>query len=346
MIQNSLTNILLVLLICGAFSSALSAQTINPSEVGSEKQLFIDKAFLETAENIRLRLHPARKTGEKILEREHPWESRTINWFNVMEDPGVVDKQARYRMWYEAYDIDGWLRYKKEKNDNYTTVFCYAESRDGIRWTKPELGLFEYEYNGSKKNNILFRQIGPEGARSRVHGTSVFRDPTAPPESRYKAVSQGRIHGQYRIAGMYSADGLRWARLPKPVINDNCFADSQYTCLWDQQLGKYVLYGRVFGRGRALGRSESDDFSNFSSLKLVLQTSANDPPASDLYNPAAMKYPYAANVYMMFPSLYQHKPDTLDIRLAVSRDGIHWTWPEQTVPFISLGNPGAFDSGS
>jgi len=31
--------------------------------------------------------------------------------------------------------------------------WCYAVSRDGYTWEKPDLGL--YEYNGSKKNNIL-----------------------------------------------------------------------------------------------------------------------------------------------------------------------------------------------
>jgi len=48
----------------------------------------------------------------------------------------------------------------------------------------------------------------------------------------------------------------------------------------------------------------------------------------------------------MFPSLFQHDPDTLDIRLAVSRDGINWTRPQQDRPYIPLGKPGAFDSGS
>ena len=76
----------------------------------------------------------------------------------------------------------------------------------------------------------------------------------------------------------------------------------------------------------------------------MLQTDDRDPPNSDLYNPAALKYPGAADVYFMFPSLYQHDPDTLDIRLAVSRDGVRWTWPQQDAAFIPLGEPGALDS--
>ena len=310
----------------------------NPDfyRIGSGKQLFVDDAFFDELENIAIRLHPPKKTGEKILQREHPWESATLNWFTVMEDPGVIDKRAKYRMWYECYDVEGW----PTAND---TSFCYAESRDGIHWTKPELRLFEYQ--GSTKNNILFRQIGTGLGESRVHGTDVFLDPVADPQSRYKAVSQGMWKGRERphtVAGMVSADGLKWTRCPKPICD--IFADSQFSGFWDLRLRKYVLYGRSFGRGRAIGRSASTDFTRFGPLETVLQADDKDPPESDLYNPAAVQYAGADNVYFMFPSLFQHGPDTLDIRLAVSRDGVHWSWPRQDKAFIPLGEKGSFDS--
>ena len=213
-------------------------------------------------------------------------------------------------------------------------------------WTKPELGLFEYQ--GSKKNNILFRQIGPAEGHSRVHGAGAFLDPTASPEARYKAVSQGIWQGRtppHRIAGMFSPDGIKWTRYPKPIYDT--FADSQYSGFWDAGKGKYVIYGRTFANtGRSIGRAESGDFSQFPALRQVLQANGNDPANSDLYNPAAIKYAGAANVYLMFPSLYQHAPDTLDIRMAVSRDGINWTYPDQSKAFIPLGDAGTWDSGS
>jgi len=313
----------------------------SPIDVGSRKQLFVDELFFAVSKGITLKIQPPRKTGEIVLRPEHPWESATINWFNVMQDSGRIDEKAKYRMWYEAYDVDGW-----PTGDD--TSFCYAESRDGMHWTKPELGLFSYQ--GNARNNILFRQIGStaEGSRSRVHGAGVFMDPHALPHARYRAVSQG-IFTQlgkppHRIAGMYSADGMKWTRHPSPICN--LFADSQYSGFWDPSREKYVVYGRVGGRGRSLGRSESADFAHFDSLKLVLQTDDKDPPNSDLYNSAAMKYPYAQGIYLMFPSLYQHDPDTLDIRLAVSRDGLRWSRPDRETPFIALGKPGEFDGGT
>ncbi|MCF6283892.1 MAG: hypothetical protein L3K26_01690 [Candidatus Hydrogenedentes bacterium] len=316
----------------------------KPINVGSEKQLFIDDLFFDTSEGIRLQLNPARKTGEHNVKRDQPWESATLNWFSVMEDRRGTRKpetgaRAKYRMWYECYDIEGW----PTAND---TSFCYAESADGIEWSKPELDLFSYQ--GSTKNNILFRQIGPEGTHSRVHGAQVFKDPNAPKAERYKAVSQGIFADlgtpPHRVAGMYSADGLQWTRYPDPICD--IFADSQYSGFWDDSLEEYVIYGRVSGRGRALGRATSDDFSFFEPLTLVLQTDDNDPADSDLYNSAALKYPYAANAYFMFLSRFEHGNQALDIRLAVSRDGITWTWPEQDKAFIPMGKPGEFDGGS
>jgi hypothetical protein len=299
--------------------------------VGGEKQLLIDDTFFETSDRVALRLHPARKTGEANLERDREWESATLNWLNVMDDDGT------YHMRYECYDVAGW----PTPDD---TSFCYAESEDAVHWTRPPLDLFAYREH--PRTNILFRQIGRGIFQSRVHGVCVFKDPAADPSQRYKAVSQGVIQNAdppQRIAGMYSPDGLHWTRYPKPVCD--VFADSQYSGFWDESRRKYVIYGRVIGRGRALGRSESADFAAFPPLSLVLQTDDRDPPETDLYNSAAMKYPYAANVYLMFPSLYNHTDETLDIRLAVSRDGVHWTWPERK-PFIGLGEKGEFDCGS
>ncbi|MCC6822685.1 MAG: hypothetical protein IT579_18290 [Verrucomicrobia subdivision 3 bacterium] len=318
---------------CGLFLAVLSgagnlAAAAAAIVVGDQKQLFIDDSFVKQATNVVLRMHPALKTGEQTLVPTQPWENASLNWFSVLRHDG------KFRMWYECYDVEGW----PTTND---TSFCYAESVDGLRWEKPNLGLFNY--HGSTNNNILFREIGPPGAYSRVHGAGVFLDPTAPPAARYKCVSQGMFASSappYRVAGMVSADGLRWTRLPNVICD--LFADSQYSAFWDAAGDAFVLYGRVGGRGRAIGRAPSRDFSHFEPLQLVLENEA----ARDLYNPAAVKYPDAANTYLMFPSVYDHQADTLAIHLAVSRDGIHWSYPDRATPFIPLGSPGQFDSGS
>ncbi len=317
-----------VALLLAGSSSIAGAAGARP--IGSEQVLLVDEAFVTEPAGVRLALHPPRKTGERLLVSDRPWEDAMLNWFSVVQDG------SKFRMWYECYDAAGW----PTADD---TSFCYAESADGIHWRKPDLGLCPY--GGSTATNILFRQIGEGPARSRVHGSCVFVDPSAPPAARYKAVSQGTFQGMagrpYLVAGMSSADGLAWSRLGQPICP--VFADSQYSAFWDERLRQYVLYGRVAGRGRAIGQAASERFDTFPPLVKVLETTNQDPPESDLYNPACLR---VGDLYLMCPSLYQHRTGTLDVRLAVSRDGVTWTWPDRRTPLIPLGKPGEFDSGS
>ncbi|MBC8352078.1 MAG: hypothetical protein H8E66_08810 [Planctomycetes bacterium] len=306
----------------------------TPRLIGSSKVMLVDHEFIAKSGGVRLKLHPPRKTGERLIESQHTWESATLNWFSVLRDGD------RYRMWYECYDVEGW----PTADD---TSFCYAESTDGIRWTKPQLGLVSYR--GNKDNNILFRQVGEGKHRSRVHGSGVFIDPSVPPEARYKCVSQGLFQGigdrPHYVAGMTSRDGLRWTRTPQPICP--VFVDSQYSGFWDLQQQRYVIVGRVSGRGgRAIGRSTSVHFDRFAPFTRVLETDEHDPPESDLYNPACQQYPGSPGLYLMFPSLFRHREDSLDIRLAVSRDGVKWTRPDRETSFIPLGQPLDFDGGS
>ena len=316
------------------WAQAREAAADGVQSIGSRKVLLLDRTFIAKSVGVQLKLHPPKKTGERLLESEHPWESATLNWFSVLQDGD------KYRMWYECYDVDGW-----PTGDD--TSLCYAESTDGIRWTKPKLGLVAYR--GSKENNILFRQIGEGKHRSRVHGSCVFIDPSAPPAARYKCLSQGLFQGiaerPYFVAGMTSPDGWNWTRIPQPICR--VFADSQYSGFWDARLKRYAIFGRVSGRGgRAIGRSTSDRFETFAPFTLALEMDAADAPGADLYNPACIQYPGSADHYLMFPSVFRHKADTLEIRLAVSRDGETWTWPDRETPFIGLGQPGDFDGGS
>ena len=140
--QFSILSLVLVI-VANMAQPSRSAELVH--DIGSDKVLLFDNAFLAESAGVRFKLHPARKTGERILVPEHPWESASLNWFSVLEQGG------KFRMWYECYDVAGW-----DSSDD--TSFCYAESTDGIHWIKPRLGLFEY--CGSKENNILFRQIG------------------------------------------------------------------------------------------------------------------------------------------------------------------------------------------
>lgn len=65
---------------------------------------------------------------------------------------------------------------------------CYAESKDGIHWTRPDLGLFEF--NGSRNNNIIVIAGG-------LDNSTPFKDtrPDCPADQRYKAARSRRTAG-------------------------------------------------------------------------------------------------------------------------------------------------------
>ena len=93
-----------------------------------------------------------------------------------------------YRMWYRGtshwgYAIESMLGPAEAVVPVHDEAMSYAESLDGVHWTKPSLGL--YEFNGSKDNNIFWS--------GKATDLVPFLDgnPAAPPDQRYKAIGRG-----------------------------------------------------------------------------------------------------------------------------------------------------------
>ena len=87
----------------------------------------------------RLEKHPA----NPLLVIDRPWERQGIlNYVAILHD----EEEGLYRMWYQILG-----RTEEGVNRSYC---LYAQSSDGVRWEKPELGLVDFR--GSKANNILF----------------------------------------------------------------------------------------------------------------------------------------------------------------------------------------------
>jgi len=106
---------------------------------------------------------------------------------------------GKLRMWYLAMPED-W-DYARDMSST-----AYAESDDGIHWTKPALKLVEH---GPGPNNLV---------NISLHCPSVFIDPDSPPSHRYRATGCGYKglfmgHSDITEPGYYtahSADGLHW----------------------------------------------------------------------------------------------------------------------------------------
>ena len=326
----------------------------EPIHVGTQKQLFIDDRFIADSAGVDLVMNPARVRDEPVLVADRPWEASIAAYNTVIEDGG------RYRMWYDFIPPE-------DDPSGITRGVAYAESADGVHWEKPEIGLVEI--GGSKANNVVIPRL-PDAPRGETEGGTVLLDPNPDcrPGERYKFwtkirgipdedVARGMV-GQFWQ--MYSDDGIYWNVYPKDTEIVPC--DTQNVPLWDDRIGRYVGYGRTRNqmngfRVRGVGRTESADFRAWTDMVEVFRADDEDwrwaPRPEwrgrlggyvDVYTNAAMKYPYAQDVYVMLPTFLYHWesvavveaegdeagdahvnfPDTADVRLVTSRDGISW----------------------
>lgn len=280
-------------------------------------------------------MNPPIKRGP-VLKPDQPWEDfRLTSYFTVVQDGELA------RMYYSSFAVDQWNHPDDPWNNH--AFLCYAESRDGMHWDKPDLGIVEYQ--GSKKNNIILKSV--------VDGT-VFIDPTAAPEGRYKLLHTiGPHKGGLRVSN--SADGIHFTIPEDPV--SPWTPDSQQNAFYDPRIKKYVAYLRarpdmgIETKNRSVVRVERDDIEKpweNAEPKIVFSADEKDPRDVDFYTNAAVKYPWADDAYFMFPAAYHHfdpqygNDGFLDSSAAVSRDGIAWTRPDRR-PYVALGEKGEWD---
>lgn len=221
-----------------------------------------------------------------------------------------------YRCWYECRRRGG---------------LGYAESDDGVNWRCPALGLTEW--NGSTANNLV--KLEGVGA----HGTGVFKDPSAPPDERYKMVSCRWTETERAVMGAVSPDGLYWKPLAEPVL-PNQHADTKNNCHYDEKRGLYVLYTRQTDgamQRRGVNRAESADFRRFPESVPVFESIPNDPPDWDIYCSGYSAWPGADNAHVMRLSMYHRTLDTMEVHLATSRDEANWHRHLGEEPWADLG---------
>ena len=291
-------------------------------DLGSRLELFVDDALIERMEGVQLKLHPPTR-AEKVLVFDKPWEGPTCGFFTVLEDNGL------YRLYYRG-SANNPLGNDRHTDRNPMTVCC-AESRDGVNWTRPNLGLVEFR--GSKENNIMWM-----GQEALAFAPFLDTNPAAPASERYKATAAGLIPGrkQYALIGFTSPDGLRWKKLGDysiiPDTTTNVF-DSQNVSFWDATRGKYVTFYRAQKNGTRWTKfAESADFAKWPEDSIAW-FDYGSAPMDQLYTSAARPYARAPHLYVGFPNRYQpHRSapnpginaGINDAVFMSSRDGVHW----------------------
>lgn len=284
---------LLIVSIC-TITPAFCAKSID---IGNRLELFVgDHLIGEIKGDVRQQLLSP-EPEEVVFVADEPWEGNTSGYYTYFQDGDI------YRMIYRGWHHD------QQKKAVHKEVTCYAESKDGIHWTKPNLGLFEF--NGSKENNIVY--LGPG-----THNFTAFRDdnPAAPAESRYKAFGGGRGG----LLPFQSHDCKHWNLIQdQPVITHGAF-DSQNLAFWDADRGEYRAYWRYFDNGvRAIRTATSKDFITWE--KEADLTYPEGTPREHLYTSAIGKYLRSPHLFIGFPTRYEPKSQQVEPILMISRDG-------------------------
>ena len=315
--------------LCVLRGVARAASGEEPLPLGRRRELFVDDYLLAAVKNVNHELHRP-QPREVALVCDRPWEGNTSAYFAIFADG------ERFRAYYRGSHFD-----EKNRRATHPEVTCYAESRDGIAWEKPELGLFEF--NGSKKNNIVWTGPG-------THNFTVFLDanPACAPEARFKALAGGTttVRGKSRecLNALQSPDGIHWSMMAQAVITDGAF-DSQNLAFWDAVRGEYRAYWRIFTEGhtdergwapggvRAIRTATSKDFvhwQNQADLKYV------DSPAEHLYTNAILPYFRAPHLFLGFPTRFQPKTEQVEPLFMSSRDGVLFRrWSEPLIPITA-----------
>jgi hypothetical protein len=295
----------------------LSSLHADPVEIGHRLELFADDYLIESiSDGVARHVHQP-EPKDVVFTADASWEGNTSGYYTVFQD------EDRIRMIYR-----GWAHQpEKPVRALHREFTCYAESKDGLTFVRPTLGLVEWE--GSKENNIILDDKA-------THNFAAFKDgnPDCPPEARYKGIG-----GEKREGGLFvyqSADGIHWKKMKEEAaITDGAF-DSQNLAFWDPHARLYRAYYRIFSGGgtdggewkpkgvRAIRTSTSKDYVNWEPGTDL--TYPEGTPHQHLYTNAVQPYFRAPHLLIGFPTRFlPDEEERVEPIFMSSRDGVHFT---------------------
>lgn len=320
------------------------------------RTLFIDDGDICDQTGLKRVVHPSTKhAGNPVLWAEMPWEDqRVLLGGSVLKGPDGL------RMWYQ-----GQIKGPESAPKSGGIVNLYAESKDGVNWTRPNLG--QWEFNGSTANNLYapmgarrsgFR--GPMGGRW-DHNQSVMYTPQLGENRRFTMLS--RIYGRgvipYAGSGVaFSRDGIDWVDGPdEPVIPGwgdvtwfmyddvaNKFRGTLKTALnvrgWSRRTPMYTVGSDLYNWGLPKPpflHDEQDD----------AWTEGHADRYTQFYGMPMVRYESVTLGLLEIFRCYDGAKSTdgfLDVQLGVMREGGKWERVGDRTPVIQLGGEGTWDA--
>ena len=305
-------------------------------------EFLFDDTWIDRAAGVRRVLGRPVKEDGFVLAPETPWEAGGIHGCC---GPLYDEQEGKFKMWYHANSAsdDG------EPDRAAPRFACYAESTDGLTWTRPDLGLVAFA--GNNRNNII----------REITGDSVFwnvvKDNDDPdPGRRYKALGFDPCHTASLIDGVkpgtkgvavgFSPDGIHWDEGCTLVMRTQDLTDAD--CILPHReptTGKWVAFfrPRTTPKRRYLGYSESDDFVHWNYPRMLLTPDSGDSEWVEFYGLAATAIDeWRVGVLWVYHNHPASSP--MSNELVYSRHGLEYGRALPRHEFLPLGADGKFDS--
>lgn len=312
-----------VLGIAGQPQSVLAAKPLG--DLTGDWHLFVDDHLVASKTRVTRQYYAFKKHQDNpLILPDKPWEKDVVSVCTVLP----TEDGSGYRMWYYCWT---------EKDGKRGSYNCYATSKDGIKWEKPELGLTEGP-DGTKRNNIV------PGC-----GASIMHTPwTNDPQRQYHSVTGGRYFASV------SPDGLHWKQLSdKPIVGGGDVGWFRYDPHRQKFVGFVKVGSDVSGlRRRSVGFSESSDITSFPELVRIM---APDDFDDRWVRPGTVQRahfygcPFYAYESMYIGLLWLYRADDEEEgyfhgpifnELVTSQDGFHWLRQEgDRPPILAQGKP-------
>lgn len=321
----------------------------EPVEIGNEPQLFVDDYIVDNRWPLDKVVEVmGRVVHQPVKHASNPVIKGKGGYLNV-----VWDEDAKlYRMLYQ----DFWYH----NPPRYTYAIAYAESKDGITWETPNLGL--YEWRGSMNNNICWQSLETSIDGPRAEAPFLLE---LPEEHR-----RGHRFVMYYVSAktgchlVGSNDCIHWDKASDTNIAKSFFPDTQSSIVWDPRRKEFVWYSRAtdrYGDGDPLTRGATRRVCRLANKQLWTQWPIHtqnilipdDGDATEQSERAfeganffyGMPTRYHAGIYFGFLEPYKLRASTITTQLAFSRNGRVFERFPGRQRLIELGPRDAWDDG-
>jgi hypothetical protein len=290
------------------------------------------------------RVEPATPDPQNpLLEGQMPWDAGGVGSHGtVLHDP--ID--GLYKAWLVCEPPRETL--ERALGVHHLRKLCYFESPDGVLFKPVILNTY---LHGERKTNIVFADSHD--------GCTQYASVIIDKENRdwpyqmfvYRYMYVGRKNKPPRGIYRYrSRDGKKWEKMGRtegPFGGDVCFIYRN----WDEP--GYVTYYRILipdpgahlpcyettSGFRAIFRAISPDGQNWTDNKRIIHRDQRDHRDTQYMELIPHR---VTGGYLGMVTMYHPLTQTLDLRLAASRDGIQWWFPDRRpcLPNPPLGDYG------